>query len=71
MMLFVIQMTFALKGANVMLQRVMAIKQITPDEDAEFLSFDLQMECSTSTYVRARSYQVLYFDFYSIINIAR
>ena len=33
------------------LQRVMAIRQTAPDEDAEFVSFDFQMECSTSTYV--------------------
>jgi len=43
---------FISEGANVMLQRVMAIRQTTPDEDAEFLSFDLQLECSTSTYAK-------------------
>jgi len=43
---------FISEGANVILQRVMAIRQTTPDEDAEFVSFDLQMECSTSTYAK-------------------
>ncbi|XP_065053110.1 ciliogenesis-associated TTC17-interacting protein-like isoform X2 [Rhopilema esculentum] len=43
---------FISEGSNVILQRVIAIKQLVPQEDAEFIALDSEMKTCICTYAR-------------------